>query len=562
MKSLSTRSVHVVHMSWPGCLFFLSVMVVMNAAGLFCGEVYGMDKPKIIVTTDGEVDDKSSAVRLLAHANDFEILGLIYSNSRFHPHGEGTTWWQDEHIARYGQYYNNLIIHDPDYPTPQSLTAVVKNGIQPGLAMSGVGAGKDTEGSNFIISQIDSHDGPIYLQAWGGGNTIAQALWRVRNDRTTEQVDAFAAKIGAVYVIDEYQDTTSNDPNQNPNIWARTNFPIVPYVVNQGTFDAMRGKARWGNDPVLAPSPWFDSSWMSANVKTNHGSLGSSYRFSDLSEGDTPSFMYFMDSGLISWVHPTYGGWGGRFYLQSSPNYWKDINGTVGGIPWYEIFRWQQPDQNASFHNEFQARMDYFVQSSFSGANHPPAVSCNIPEGKPHQMVLPGQSVSLSASGTTDPDGNNLSYRWWKFQDAGENPYGGGINISGADSINASFTVPGSLPADLGRTFHIILQVWDDGNPVLTRYHRMVFEITDTPPIEPPSNLQVVSSSGDHVALCWQDNSSDPQEDSFVIQRRPYMGSDVWQDVGTVGQNETCYTDTDNLYGMVEYTYRVGAVKN
>jgi predicted aldo/keto reductase-like oxidoreductase len=33
-----------------------------------------------------------------------------------------------------------------------------------------------------------------------------------------------------------------------------------------------------------------------------------------ISEGDSPAFLYALDNGLRSYEHPSYGGWGGRFY--------------------------------------------------------------------------------------------------------------------------------------------------------------------------------------------------------------------------------------------------------
>ncbi len=83
-----------------------------------------------------------------------------------------------------------------------------------------------------------------------------------------------------------------------------------------------------------------------------------------------------------------------------------------------------------------------------------------------------------------------------------------------------------------------------------------------TPAIAAPSNLNATVAAGPEVQLTWQDNSSNPQEDGFEIQRRPYGGQDVWSTIGQVGQGETSYTDTDGLYGMVAYRYRVGAFKN
>ncbi len=80
--------------------------------------------------------------------------------------------------------------------------------------------------------------------------------------------------------------------------------------------------------------------------------------------------------------------------------------------------------------------------------------------------------------------------------------------------------------------------------------------------LQAPAITSIDAPSSDTVTLTWQDNSSDPQEDGFFIERRPHLNEDTWEQVGSVGQNQTSFTDTDNLHGLVEYTYRVGAYKN
>lgn len=80
--------------------------------------------------------------------------------------------------------------------------------------------------------------------------------------------------------------------------------------------------------------------------------------------------------------------------------------------------------------------------------------------------------------------------------------------------------------------------------------------------LEAPEITSINAPSSDTVNIAWQDNSSDPQEDGFVIERKPYMNADIWEEVGSVNQNQTTFTDTNNLHGSVEYTYRVGAYKN
>ena len=85
----------------------------------------------------------------------------------------------------------------------------------------------------------------------------------------------------------------------------------------------------------------------------------------------------------------------------------------------------------------------------------------------------PGATVKLSARGTSDPDGDELEYRWWQYREAGS--YNGTIDIRDAGKQDASFTVPSD--AGKGKTIHIICEVTDAGTPPLTRYKRVVVEI-------------------------------------------------------------------------------------
>lgn len=50
-----------------------------------CTSVRGMeDRPRIIVTTDGEADDRASFVRFLLTSNEFDVEAIVNSSSEFH----------------------------------------------------------------------------------------------------------------------------------------------------------------------------------------------------------------------------------------------------------------------------------------------------------------------------------------------------------------------------------------------------------------------------------------------------------------------------------------------
>lgn len=51
--------------------------------------VLAQNKVRTIVTTDGEVDDMDSFVRMLLYTNELKLEGLVYSSSQWHWKGDG-----------------------------------------------------------------------------------------------------------------------------------------------------------------------------------------------------------------------------------------------------------------------------------------------------------------------------------------------------------------------------------------------------------------------------------------------------------------------------------------
>ena len=109
---------------------------------------------------------------------------------------------------------------------------------------------------------------------------------------------------------------------------------------------------------------------------------------------------------------------------------------------------------------------------SYEEANHPPVVTL----GHAADLeVQPGAMAELSAPGTSDPDGDELEYRWWQYQEAGT--YNGAVEIQDAAKPDALFTIPAD--ADEEKTIHMICEVTDTGTPQLTRYQRVVIAISE-----------------------------------------------------------------------------------
>ena len=141
--------------------------------------------PRTVVTSDGEVDDFDSFIRLLLYTNELNIVGLVYSSSEFHYAGDGKgthftsnlpfakqygtrttlrwlgTEWMQGFIDKYARVYGNLVEHDKNYPAPQHLKSLIK---VDNIDFEGE-MDHDTEGSEFIKKLLlDNNPVPLHLQ--------------------------------------------------------------------------------------------------------------------------------------------------------------------------------------------------------------------------------------------------------------------------------------------------------------------------------------------------------------------------------------------------------------
>lgn len=68
------------------------------------------EKLRVIVTSDGEIDDECSIVRFLLYANEWDIEGIITSSSQYH--WQGHKWagddWIYPYLDAYEKVYDNL----------------------------------------------------------------------------------------------------------------------------------------------------------------------------------------------------------------------------------------------------------------------------------------------------------------------------------------------------------------------------------------------------------------------------------------------------------------------
>ncbi len=416
-------------------------------------------RPRIIATTDGEIDDRCSMVRFLMYANEWDIEGIIHCSSKFHWKGDGKNirahgWadevWLDNQIDLYEKVYPRLSKHAEGFPTADALRKLVYTG-----NVANVGdMSRDTPGSDRIVEVLlDNEPGPVYLQAWGGTNTIARALWKIQHEHA-DAMDRVSKKAVIFIILD--QDKTFRD-------YIQPNWPKLQVLGSFRQFAAIA--YNWGRIIPQPEKSFYEKAWMERNILKDHGPLCAVYEHAGgafRSEGDSPSFMHQIDVGLRSLEHPGFGGWGGRFRQERSGSHtWRGARD--GGNVDRPIWRWSE-----AFQNDWAARADWCVKGP-DAANHPPAAKV---AGPLDWVVSPSQKVMLSAEGSTDPDGDRLTYRWWQYTDV--DSADAEIEIANADAKSGAAFV---VPDEPGETIHVILEVTDDGQPSLTRYQRIVFTI-------------------------------------------------------------------------------------
>lgn len=449
-------------------------------------------KPRVFVLTDieNEPDDAMSMVRYLTYANHFDTEGLVATTS-IHQKSRVAPARIRRIVEAYAKVRDNLEQHEPGFPTGEQLLAIVSEGL-PRYGLEAVGAGHDSPGSEALIRAIDRDDPrPLWVPVWGGPNVLAQALWKIRATRSPEQLARAVAKL-RVYAISDQDDSGP---------WLRKEFPGLFYIVSPG-FNAGGAyhHATWSGisgDYFHARSAGADfqlvtNEWLDGAVRKK-GPLGAEYpHWEYLMEGDTPSFLGLVGNGLNEPEHPNWGGWGGRYelytprpmkwhlYPETRP-IWTDADDEVLGLDgrWHDnnhatLWRWRE-----AFQNDFAARMDWTIKP-YAEANHPPRPQL----GHATRLTAkPGERVELSAEGTTDPDGDAVSYTWFYYHEAGTFPVssarsGQPLEIRNADQPKAWLTVPtGRVMSPGTGEIHVILAVTDHGRPRLTRYRRVIIEV-------------------------------------------------------------------------------------
>ena len=493
------------------CLFLLALTVSAWAEETRLPAAEG--KARLLITQDGEVDDMNSLIHTLLYANDFDLEGIVQSSSKLHYSGDGTaesyrwmgTDWMGDFLDAYAEVWPNLVVHDPDYPSPDALREITVVG---NIALE-ADTSEVTEGSELIKARILADDPrPLYIVIGGGANTVARALMSIEEEyKDTDNWDELHAHISENVILTAWgmQDSCYMD-------YIQPNWPAIRMIDISGSTVAYG--YRWATLDELSEESVEKMSgpWMVEHLVQNHGALMDKYvtwgdgtylegeddpdqygvneellnndsiwvghayqRYDFLSEGDSPAWFFLIPNGLRSLEDLSYGGWGGRYVLKGSKN--------IPGVRLYQAAKGNDRGVSgwiAAIQSDFAMRADWCVTPNYEDANHLPIVT--VEEGI-DLTATAGETITLHAS-AQDPDGDPVTFRWYHYpygdtyeegKDEDKNPVAMEVTASGDHGGTAMFTIPED--AKPGDTVHVILEGVDGGGTNPIAYQRVIITV-------------------------------------------------------------------------------------
>ncbi len=270
---------------------------------------------RVIVSTDiggTDPDDFQSMVHLLLYADCLDLEGLVSS-----PYGPG----RKEHILKvidlYERDYDHLRTYSRQYPTPDALRAMAKQGALEGAGPEGFGA--PTEGSDWIVRCARRDEPrPLWVLVWGGIDDLAQAL---------HDAPDILAKLRVYFTGGPNKKWSVNAclylATHHPRLWI-----IEANATYRGWFVGGDQQGQWGNQAFVATHV------------AGHGALGDFFAAQlggTLKMGDSPSVGYLLHGTPED---PSQPGWGGQFVRAWERPYtvFRRLTGPEDRIEQFGIF--------------------------------------------------------------------------------------------------------------------------------------------------------------------------------------------------------------------------------
>lgn len=494
---------------------------------------------RTIITQDAEVDDQNSLRHFLFYANEMDLQGIIQTSSKFHWEGvpgavrsekkykddfESTdgsekpafdkpyrwpgTKWMNEVIDDYETDYPFLMKQDKRYPAPDYLRSITKVG---NIGYEGE-MDSSSDGSELIRQRIlDDDERTLYLQVWGGTNTIARALRDIQEEyQDKEDWEKLHDKITKKVVI-----TACGEQDNTYKEYIAENWPGIQFVK---TLQMMSYAYPWFNMPegdskdtlkaefmekyllsknsalIKGYCTWLDgnryegeeeSSQFGANPNIVNEWFGARLiketpgKYDFLSEGDSPTYIVLIPFGMRTLENFEYGGIAGRYhkvdgYINSkgqecnvwdvSKDSYTDRNGNVTD----EESMWKYV---ADVQRDFAARVNWADKDSEIKCEHSPVL--NIVEGTDIEASA-GSEVQLHLS-VDDVDNTGISYECRVYKE---------ISSEWADdsfiSIDDKNNIVGvciDSKACVGDKLHLIVKAVSGGYYKLFNYKHVIISI-------------------------------------------------------------------------------------
>lgn len=433
-------------------------------------------KPRILITTDLEVDDMNGILLTLMYANDFDIAGIVWTAGKFHFSGDGQGTLFGDVIKQYPDYeegvneypisceattvggtvnrieevtqfrpsdptfldrtirlyyaedYKLLSQNAEGYPTPEYLLSVTKVG---NIQFEG-DYREETEGSQLIYDAImDDDPRPLIIQHWGGINTTVRALQSIYEDYYG--TDQWAA------VCDKVVEKVRISGTGEDNCWKFSKMAEkFPGIKTSVEFSGWSGFGNYfmactkeqiiagnGNAETL---PYYQSDFLANEIKFDHGRVLSTFHLmydGQVLYGEHACQQYGLKT-YMDWSETRENGFA-KWPDPKSPAY-SILSGLLVRVD-LDPYDWMcsqfatAPYVNIGLRTDVSSHSDphYTVVMFEDLASRADWAVCT-PENCNHAPVVTadvqdfkvkaGDAVILTGS-AIDPDGNELSARWW-----------------------------------------------------------------------------------------------------------------------------------------------------